>query len=156
MHLEPRGLYNPSVYCFMNTCLQCLVSLPELNHYFSSGLYKGKKSPVACNALREFIETYNNAGKSLKACSSIYKICHSFLEPNQQHDCQEFLRRFLSKIQEELNTNKKYTFPDKAGYEKVWQIYREHNPSFIDTLFAGLMRSSVICNKCNYKSGNPY
>ena len=76
----------------MNTCLQCLISLPELNYYFSSGNYKGRKSPVACNALKEFIDTYNNAGNSLKACASIYKICHSFLEPNQQHDCQEFLR----------------------------------------------------------------
>jgi ubiquitin C-terminal hydrolase len=133
--------------------MQCLVSLPELNYYFSNKLYEGKKSTPACNALREFIDTYNSAGSSLKACNSLYKICHSFLPANEQNDCQEFLRRFLSKIQEELNGNKKYTFPDKATFDKVWQIYKENNPSFIDTLFSGLMRSSVICNKCGYKSG---
>ncbi len=137
----------------MNTCLQCLISLPELNYYFNNGLYKGKKNTICCNAFKEFIENYKNSSGCLKACPSMYKMCHSFLEPNQQHDCQEFLRRFLSKIQEELNTNKKYTFPDKATQEKVWQIYKEFNPSFIDSLFTGLMRSSVICNKCGFKSG---
>jgi ubiquitin carboxyl-terminal hydrolase 4/11/15 len=137
----------------MNACMQCLISLPELNYYFSNELYKVKKSTPACNALKEFIETYSNANSSLKACSSLYKICHSFLPANEQNDCQEFLRRFLSKIQEELSTNKKYSFPDKESFDKVWQIYREYNPSFIDTLFSGLMRSSVICNKCGYKSG---
>lgn len=157
LSLEPKGLYNPSVYCFMNTCLQCLVSIPELNYYFSSMTYNkeklSKKSPTACNALKEFIDNYDVSSGSLKAPASLYKVCHSFLEPNQQHDCQEFLRRFLSKIQEELNINKKYTFPEKTSYDKIWEMYRAYNPSFIDTLFSGLMRSSVICNKCGYKSG---
>jgi ubiquitin carboxyl-terminal hydrolase 4/11/15 len=137
----------------MNTCMQCLLSLPELNYYFSNQMYKRKTSTPTCNALKEFIDSYKNASSSFKACSSIYKICHSFLPANEQNDCQEYLRRFLSKIQEELNMNKKYIFPDQATYDKVWQIYREYNPSFIDTLFSGLMRSSVICNKCGHKSG---
>jgi ubiquitin C-terminal hydrolase len=136
--------------------MQCLVSLPELNYYFSNQLYKKKSSTPACNALKEFIDSYGSASSSLKACSSIYKICHSFLAPNEQHDCQEYLRRFLSKIQEEINTNNKYTFPDQGSFDKVWQMYRDHNPSFVDTLFSGLMRSSVICNKCGYKSGKEF
>jgi len=43
LNLKPKGLYNPSVYCFMNTCLQCLLSIPELNHYFVSGSFKKDK-----------------------------------------------------------------------------------------------------------------
>lgn len=140
----------------MNTCMQCLLSIPELNSYFITEKYKKdrvtKNNQVASNALNEFICQYNKANSSLRACESLFRICHSFLEPGQQHDCQEFLRRFISKIQEELNYNKKYTFPDKASYQKVWEIYRENNPSFIDNIFCGLMRSSVICNKCRYKS----
>lgn len=155
IQLSPKGLFNPSVYCFMNTCLQCLLSIPEFNNYFSEEIYtqdkKSKKSGT-CNAVKELIEAYNSSSSSLKAPNSIYKVCHSFLEPNQQHDCQEFLRRFLSSLQEELNYNKKYNFPDKSTFDKAWQIYRDINPGFIDTLFSGLMRSSVICNKCGYRS----
>lgn len=140
----------------MNTCLQCLLSIPELNGYFLTQKYKydkvSKISQTASNSLYDLICIYNKSKGSLKACESVFKICHSFLERNQQHDCQEFLRRFLSKIQEELNYNKKYSFPDKATYQAVWEIYRQNNPSFIDNLFCGLMRSSVICNKCKYKS----
>ena len=154
--LKPKGLYNPSVYCFMNTCLQCLASIPELNFYFASSLYakekKSKKDPVASTALKEFISSYDSSSGSFKAPTSLYKVCHSFLPANTQHDCQEFLRRFLSKVQEELNYDKKYTVPDKAGLETAWNIYRGVNPSFVDSLFTGLMRSSVICNLCDYKS----
>jgi hypothetical protein len=154
--LNPKGLYNPSVYCFMNTCMQCLASIPELNHYFGTGQFtkekKSKKDPQACQALKEFVNSYENSSGSLKAPSSIYKVCHSFLTANTQHDCQEFLRRFLTKIQEELNWDKKYTIPDKASLEQAWNIYREINPSFVDSLFTGLMRSSVICNLCGHKS----
>jgi ubiquitin C-terminal hydrolase len=66
---------------------------------------------------------------------------------------QEFLRRLLGKIQEELNVNKKYTIPDKITCNDYWKIYRENNPSFIDNMFTGLMRSSVICHKCKHQSG---
>ena len=144
----------------MNTCIQCLISIPEFNNYFKEGTYKNecknsKKNFTACNAIREFIENYDKeTGKYLKPPKSLYNVCHSFLAPNTQHDCQEFLRRLLSKIQEELNVNKKYTIPDKTTLSQHWKIYRENNPCFIDSLFTGLMKSTVICHKCKHQSGN--
>ena len=154
--LIPRGLYNPSVYCFMNTCLQCLSSIPELNHYFLIGKYakekKSKKATHACNAYNEFLKIYKNEDSCFRPPKSIYSTCHSFLQPHQQHDCQEFLRRFLGAIQDELNKNQKYTFPDNITLEKAWKIYRDVNPSFIDSVFTGLMRSSVKCCKCGHPS----
>ena len=154
--LIPRGLYNPSVYCFMNTCLQCLSSMPELNQYFLIGKYekekKSKKATHACNAYNEFLKIYKNEDSCFRPPKSIYSTCHSFLQPHQQHDCQEFLRRFLGAIQDELNKNQKYTFPDNITLEKAWKIYRDVNPSFIDSVFTGLMRSSVKCCKCGHPS----
>ena len=32
--LNPLGLKNPSIYCYMNCCLQILLSIPELNYFF--------------------------------------------------------------------------------------------------------------------------
>jgi len=154
--LHPKGIHNPSVYCFMNTCMQCLFSIPELNYFFSSQNYKkeikNKINISGCEALYEFIDSYNSAGRRIKSPQSLFAVCHSFLQPQRQHDCQEFLRKFLSKLQEEMNFNKKYTFPDKITYEKAWNIYREVNPSFIDGIFTGLIRSSVYCNKCQFRS----
>lgn len=139
--------------------MQCLLSIPEFNHFFSEQTYKtesknSKANFTACNAIKDLIENYSGiSDKYLRPPGTLYKVCHSFLEANTQHDCQEFLRRLLGKIQEELNVNKKYKIPDKITYIDYWKIYREYNPSLIDNLFAGLMRSSVICHKCKYQSG---
>lgn len=138
--------------------MQCLLSIPELNFYFSNSLYKKDKikstKSKSCDAFSEFIDLYfNNTDTSLKPNNSLYKVCHSFLEAGQQHDCQEYLRRYLTSIQEEICGTKKYTIPDKIKCKQAWDIYKENNFSIIDSLFSGLMRSSVTCNKCGAKSG---
>ena len=155
--LYPKGLINPSVYCFMNTCLQCLSSIPELNYYFYNKKYekekKSKKKKLkACNSYYDFITSYAEDNEIIKPPPSIYSTCHSFLEGGRQHDCQEFLRRFLGRIQDELNYNKKYRFEDNISMEDAWNIYREVNPSFIDSVFTGLMTSTVKCLKCSHCS----
>ena len=155
--LIPKGLINPSVYCFMNTCLQCLSSIPELNYYFFNKKYEKekktkKKKLKACNAYYDFIISYADDNEIIRPPHSIYSTCHSFLENGRQHDCQEFLRRFLGRIQDELNYNKKYRFEDNISMEDAWNIYREVNPSFIDSVFTGLMTSTVKCLKCSHCS----
>ena len=136
--------------------MQCLLSVPEFNYYFSKKIYKKEKlskSSDACEAMYDLIETYNDCdNKSMMATKSLYAVCHSFLRKNEQHDCQEFLRRLIGKIQEELNSNKKYTIPDKVTFDQAWKIIRDNNPSFIDSIFTGLMRGAVICHKCKFQS----
>lgn len=154
--MSPKGLYNPSVYCFMNTCLQCLCSIPELNYYFKTEQYttqkQNNKRSRACNAYRELILKYIANDSSFQAPNSIFDTCSRLLARNQQHDCQEFLRRFLGEMTDELNINKTYKFEDNITMEKAWITYRSINASFIDSVFTGLMRSSVICNKCGHAS----
>ena len=75
------------------------------------------------------------------------------------NDCQEFFILFLKSIQEELNLKSNIqnhiNNRDKGkDIEKIWMKYRKENYSFIDGLFTGLMRSTVICDKCNGKSYN--
>jgi hypothetical protein len=153
--LSPTGIINPSIYCFMNTCLQCLSSIPELNSYFYNKKYekekKSKKKLKACESYNEFLLLYKEK-KIIKPPKSIYSTCHSFLESGRQHDCQEFLRRFLGRIQDELNYDKKYRFPDNINMEDAWNIYRNVNPSFVDSVFTGLITSTVKCLKCKFCS----
>lgn len=155
-HLQPKGLYNGSVYCFMNTGMQCLASIPELNYYFLNQSYKNitkTKNLDYCKSLYEFMESYKNLGSSLKAPNSLYNACHSILQPNRQHDCQEFLRRFLGKIQDEINGKTKYNFEGAKNFLAAWNIYIEKNFSIIDYLFTGMFKSCVICKKCKHSSG---
>lgn len=156
LSLKPKGLYNPSVYCFMNTCLQCLTSIPELNAYFYKKEYTNcakTSNLVTCKAYSEFIEYYKDSKSSFRAPSSIYKVCHSVLQANRQHDCHEFLFRFLDKIMDEINGKIKYSLDNVKLAQEAWKIYKEKNISIIDSTFSGLMKSSVICHKCKHISG---
>lgn len=78
----------------MNTCMQCLASIPEFNSYFFEKKFKkdsksGKSSLTACEAIYDFVSNYSTENeKYFQAPGSLYKVCHSFLERNTQHDCQ--------------------------------------------------------------------
>ncbi len=68
------------------------------------------------------------------------------------HDCQEFFVCFLQALQDELNNKEKTNIPENITMEQKWIIYRKINYSFIDSIFTGLMRSTVQCKNCSYKS----
>ena len=157
-YLEPIGINNKSIYCYMISCFQILLSIPEMNYYF---LYKKYKKPeqktLICDDYSEFISLYKyfhkNNKNQLDIPPSIYKICHSFFQKEVMNDCEEFFIIFLKSMQEELNmkingikinNNKK----QENDIDKIWNEYRKDNNSFIDGLFTGLMRSTVICDKC--------
>ena len=82
----------------------------------------------------------------------LFRICNNLLGGMRMHDSQEFFVCFLDEIQKELNSNEKCIIPEKASMEERWIIYRKINNSFIDSIFTGLMRSTVQCKKCKYKS----
>ena len=68
------------------------------------------------------------------------------------HDCQEFFVCFLEALQDELNSKEKYNIPENSSMQLRWILYRQSNNSFIDSVFTGLMRSTVQCKQCHYKS----
>ena len=60
----------------------------------------------------------------------------------------------MNKIEDEVNKNEKYKIPDEVTYEEAWRIIRETNHCMMDSLFTGLKRSVVICDKCGHQSSN--
>jgi ubiquitin C-terminal hydrolase len=79
----------------------------------------------------------------------------------RMHDSQEFFVCFLEAMQQELNpSNKdknKKTEKNKKNevinkMDEKWIDYRKKNNSFIDSLFTGLMRSTVECKSCKHIS----
>lgn len=157
-YLEPIGINNKSIYCYMISCFQVLLSIPEMNYYFLYKKYKkSEQKTLICDDYSEFISLYEyfqkNNKNQIDIPPSIYNICHSFLQRDVMNDCEEFFILFLKSMQEELNMkingNKiNNNNENKNDIEKIWNDYRKENDSFIDGLFTGLIRSTVICNKC--------
>ena len=170
--LNPLGLKNPSVYCYMNCCLQILLSIPELNYYFLNKRYNKNEQgnnnrTLICNDYSDFISLYqyyiNHKQNQMDLPRSMFEICNNLVPKNVMNDCEEFLILFLQSIQEELNYNSNQNNinnnrninnnnDDKNDIQKRWCLYRERNSSFMDSVFTGYLRSTVICEKCNKSS----
>jgi hypothetical protein len=157
--IEPIGIVNPSIYCFMICILQTLISIPEVNYYFLSKSYTNKNesdenesdTPI-CDVYYFFIKQYLFGKKYMQIPRDLKIICNRLLGGMRMHDCQEFFVCFLESLQEELNTKKKTNIPENLTMEQKWILYRKVNYSFIDSVFTGLMRSTVQCKKCDHKS----
>ena len=158
--LKPIGLFNPSIYCFMICILQALLSIPELNYFFLSRFYlknysknsKNENETVLCEIFHDFIQSYMFGKKYIEIPKILRTVCIRLLGGMRMHDCQEFFVCFLEALQDELNNKEKMNVPENASMKLRWTLYRQINKSFIDSIFTGLMRSSVQCRKCNYKS----
>jgi len=167
--IKPVGLINPSIYCFMICILQSLISIPELNFFFLSKIYLLSNSnnkniseddyPI-CNSYQYFIKLYLLSKKNyIQINRNLFRICNKLLGGMHMHDSQEFFVCFLEAMQDELNSlnknkkaqkNKKNENP--INMEEKWNEYRLKNKSFIDSIFTGLMRSTVECKSCKHKS----
>lgn len=162
--LNPLGLKNPSIYCYMNCCLQILLSIPELNYFFLNKKYKQEQShkTLISDDYSNFISLYlyfkNHQETQMDLPPSMFDICNSLVPKGVMNDCEEFLILLLQSIQEELNykkcKNNSIRNIDENDIEKRWSLYREENSSFADSIFTGYISSTVICNKCNKTSCN--
>ena len=163
-YMEPIGITNKSIYCYMISCFQVLLSIPELNYFFLYKKYKksGQKTLI-CDDYSELVSLYYYFQKNNKTPidppSSIYDICFSLLPKGVMNDTEEFFILFLKSIQEELKLNSNDKNPNinisnKNDIENLWIDYRKRNNSFIDGLFTGILRSTVICNSCNNETYN--
>ena len=155
--LSPIGLVNPSVFCYMNCCFQCLISLSELNYFFLHQHYKpakipGNKNYKLCEEYYIFLLTYKNNKNKIKVNKELLNSCSSFLKIDRMQDCHEFLMRFLEALQSELNPKQKYVIPENSTKEQTWEIFTKYNNSFIDAVFTGLMSSKVYCTSCGKNS----
>ena len=159
--LKPVGLYNPSIYCFMICILQALLSIPELNYFFLSRFYsknfaknenEEENETIICDIFHNFIQAYMFGKRFIEIPKKLRMVSIRLLGGMRMHDCQEFFVCFLEALQDELNNKEKMNVPENASMELRWTAYRKINNSFIDSIFTGLMRSTVQCRKCNYKS----
>lgn len=175
------GLSNLGNTCYMNSALQCLVHLPEVNYYFFFNLFErelnrtnplGNKGEVAMafsNLLHKLFDS-NTGGLSYVTPRDFkYTIGRysSMFHGYQQQDSQEFLSWLLDALHEDLNRihDKPYCEKPELKDEDVdnphaivelaeicWDQHKKRNDSIIVDLFTGMYQSTLVCPTCSKKS----
>lgn len=103
------GINNSSLFCFLNSGLQCLLSVELLVEYYGNKKWReiqGKrmKDPLFSNCFSNLIQEIKSKepGDCINA-SSFKKSFKKVFDPSQMHDCSEFIRFLLSNLQDESN-----------------------------------------------------
>jgi ubiquitin C-terminal hydrolase len=146
--MKPRvaaGFYNPSNYCFMNSALQCLFSVPPFADYFLSKAYKQdavKQTPLS-EALSRTAEMYFR-GVEIVRPEGLWNLSHRNFPGGRQHDLPEFLRYLLEGLETELKRR------DRVG--TTWEECEKYYNPMMFTTFCGQTVQSVKCMKCKHVS----
>lgn len=175
------GLANLGNTCYMNSALQCLLHVPEINYYFFFNLFEeelnetnplGNKGDIAVTFGTLLHKLFDNSNASQSYVSprdfkhTIGRYSSMF-QGYQQQDSQEFLSWLLDALHEDLNRiyDKPYCEKPELKDEDVnnpsaivelantcWEQHKKRNDSVIVDLFTGLYQSTLICPDCSKKS----
>lgn len=175
------GLTNLGNTCYMNSALQCLVHIPELNNFFFYDLFKldlNKLNPLGCKG--EIAASFSSLLHKLFDITSTTQTCvtprdfkftvgrySSMFHGYQQQDSQEFTSWLLDTLHEDLNRIQKKPYLEKPELkdedmdslealksvaQTCWQQHKMRNDSVIVDLFTGLYQSTLVCPTCEKKS----
>ena len=166
--LPHTGLKNLGNTCFMNATLQCLFGCAEFCSGFIERQYPlSSNSPAQGKIAMSFAELLTDIAQDKAIVSpsnlrkALTKISPQF-RGNGQHDSQELLRCLLDGLAEDLKRPpppSPISLPREENTEIVeeahceaWRAYINANASPVSDHFAGLLRSTVECCKCGFKS----
>ena len=128
MHRGKVGLENPGLFCYMNSGIQCLLSI----NYFVQSMIKLKQVGMledkeVCLLLADLIQTFFQVknGWTIKT-DPLRNFIVKFFPGNRQHDMPEFFRFLINSIENELGPG---------------NLILTH-------VFNGTLCSTIICTEC--------
>jgi ubiquitin carboxyl-terminal hydrolase 4/11/15 len=172
------GLNNLGNTCYMNSALQCLMHIPELNYYFLYQFFEkelnkdnplGNAGKVAIsfgNLISSMFDNkYSGNQSSFAPRDFKYTIGHfnSLFAGYHQQDSQEFIAYLLDGLHEDLNRVLKKPYVEKPELkngeendstaikslaQKCWDAHKLRNNSVIVDLFVALYKSTLVCPVC--------
>lgn len=133
------GLENPRFQCYLNTVLQCLLSLTDLLFYISTL----NSNSQLLSFLSSAFQAKSSKTQSAKALVSMFR---QKFPPSAQHDAPEFFRSLLERLNTELGDNHKPLGTD------AWSVAKSKYSKGISDNILGLFCSTVECLACRTKS----
>lgn len=175
------GLSNLGNTCYMNSALQCLAHVFEVNSYFVYNMherelnkvnplgYKGEIAVAFSSLIHKLFDYLNSAQSFVTPREFKYTIGRysTMFHGYQQQDSQEFLSWLLDALHEDLNRiyDKPYVEKPELKEEDIdnpealvelantcWHQHKQRNDSIIVDLFTGLYQSTLVCPTCSNKS----
>ena len=169
---SPRGvvgLSNLGNTCYMNSTLQCLSNIPKLRSYYAGGEFEAdlntERSPTKGEVAVAFSQLMRQMWTSgaMVVTPSEFKRVVSRLGGNRfagyaQHDSHELLRLLVEALGDDTNRVRgKPPYreldapPGKSDAEisaDWWEYYNLRHQSLPWQLFAGQLKTSVVCSSC--------
>ena len=171
-----KGFTNIGNTCYMNSALQCLIHLPQLNprtDIFKENIKKSTKKEY--NLLKQWIQLYkemwdsdseNNVIQTLPFLRKFVSGCNEeniYFEVFSQNDVSEFLNGFITLLHEEICRSVTIT---PSGVAKnvmdnfqlksieTWNKFFNEKYSFIIKDFHSQALNMTCCPKCKYNTIN--
>ena len=165
------GILNKGNTCFVNSIVQCLVSLSVFSpSFFSLDLIKPALNPssstlglvaLSFSHFSDQLLLLNSPFNPTSFLKVLYSKC-SLFDQRDQADAQEFLNWLLDSIHEDLNRIHKKYYLDLADFDAstadniiadyYWDAFKKRDNSIITDTFYGQYKSRVDCSKCSLVS----
>lgn len=144
---KAAGLKNKAHDCFLNSALQCLLSISDLTTFYGSQAFL--PSQPASQGMSNLIQNYK-----LGTCSPehlLTKIRHQMAILNgRQQDSHEFTIGLLDYLFKELSKDRKEVYSTLEDLEKI------KSENFIADQFFGMLQTNVICGDCKCVFKQPH
>ena len=171
-----KGFTNCGNTCYMNSALQCLIHLPELNprenEIFKSDLKKSTKKEF--KLLKQWIQLYKEMWyeneesviNTIPFIRTFVERCNEeniYFQIHDQNDVSEFLNGFINILHEEISrgvtispSGKPTNDMGKLQVSSIhkWNDHFNEKYSFIIKDFHGQAINTTQCPKCNYYTNN--
>lgn len=176
------GLLNEGNTCYMNSALQCLMHIPEIQEYFLSGTYEQQHKYFPSNRsniLKEFADQFKTLLISLNDKNdkrpvrpvSFRKILGVFkpsFNTSEQQDAHECLTIILETLSESLKMHVSINISGSINshsddrkinaFQQYKQFLLKQGYSMINSTFFGQFDSTITCKSCNksFYNYDPY
>ena len=168
-----KGLNNVGLTCYMNSILQFLLHVPELNNYFLN-IYsvnivnknsdtKGLLSNEYSNILKNMYQNNNYNSFSPKNFNDLLSILNPQFEKYQSNDAKDLLLYLFQEMHEELNYfghHKLNIIPkcnqlnELDSFMFFIKVNTFLNFSIFSYLFYGIVKNTTYCLSCKSKLYN--
>lgn len=155
---KPTGLVNLGNTCFMNSVVQCLISIRPIHRYVLRDEWKAdlnlKHQGVAaafaelCKGLMYTEDEFVNPAQLKRV---VAKLSSGLFAGYQQNDAEELLLFFLNSLHDDLDVIKEKPKPN-GREEDAWTWHLKRERSIVDRYLLGSFETSTKCAKCAHSS----